>query len=185
MKEQIVESISNNCKEKINEMNKWLDRKLNQIMNKKVSDSGSNMMTKNSEEIINNKVSGNYSNESNIEVKSENNNDIIKNVVLESKVVNIESDNEDSVEVGFSNGLLASINEIERECDERLGGQRADFPQVYSEMEFSQVLYEDRVSSRGCVGDMVSQNGPLVFVVYLVKPGGVIRFLLCPLHVVK
>ena len=60
---------------------------------------------KNSEETINNKVGGNYSNESNIEVKSENNNDIIKNVVLESKTVNIESDNEDFVEVVFSNDV--------------------------------------------------------------------------------
>ena len=62
---------------------------------------------------------------------------------------------------------IASVNENERECDERLGGQRADFPQVYGETEFSQVLYEDRVSSRSCVEDEVSSNSPLIFVVFL------------------
>ena len=59
--------------------------------------------------------------------------------------------------------LLASADEVVRECEERLGGQRANFPRVYGETEVSQVFYENRVSSRGCVGDMVSQNGPLVF----------------------
>ena len=51
MKEQIIESISNNCK-KINEMNKRLDRKLNQIMNKKVSDSVRNMTNNNNDKIV-------------------------------------------------------------------------------------------------------------------------------------
>ena len=49
------------------------------------------------------------------------------------------------------------------ECDERLGGEKADFPQVYCEMEFSQVFYEGRVSSRSYVEDKVSSNSPLIF----------------------
>ena len=53
-------------------------------------------------QIINNKVSNidNYNNE-----LTSDTNEVIKNVVLESKVVSI-----------------ASVNENERECDERLGG---------------------------------------------------------------
>ena len=58
-------------------------------------------------------------------------------------MVNIESDNKDFFEVEFNNEVLASMDERER-----LGKQRADFPRVYCEMEFSQVLYEDKGSSR-------------------------------------
>ena len=48
--------------------------------------------------------------------------------------------------------------------DRRLGGQRADFSQVFSETGFSPWwCYEDKVSSGSCVGDMVSQNSPLIF----------------------
>ena len=55
----------------------------------------------------------------------------------------------------------------ERECEERLGGQRADFPQVVGETEFSQAVYEDRVSSRSYAEDKVSSSTPLNFC----KPG--------------
>ena len=48
-------------------------------------------------------------------------------------------------------------------CVESLEGQRADFPQVYCDMEGSQVFYEDRVSSGGDVEDEVSSDGPLIF----------------------
>ena len=81
-----------------------------------------------------------------------------KNVVLESKVI------KEDVEVEFSNEvLLASADESVRECNENLDGQRANFPQVYSETEVSQMFNEDRVSSSSYVGDMVSQNGPFIF----------------------
>ena len=58
---------------------------------------------------------------------------------------------------------IRDSNESERECAEILGVQRADFPQVYCEMEGSQVFYEDRVSSKSYVEDEVSSYGPLVF----------------------
>ena len=48
-------------------------------------------------------------------------------------------------------------------CVESLEGQRADFPQVYCEMECSQWFYEDGVSSCGGVEDEGSSYGPLVF----------------------
>ena len=101
-----------------------------------------------------------------------------------SKVVNIESDNEDFVEVEFSNEVLASAEKIERKCYERLDGQRADFPRVYGETDFSQTFYEDRVSSRSYAEDKVSSNSPLIFC----KPGKARKWyseLLCPLHGVK
>ena len=53
--------------------------------------------------------------------------------------------------------------ELEKEWKESLDGQRANFPQVYGETEVSQMSYEDRVSSGGCVEDEVSSYGPLVF----------------------
>ena len=74
------------------------------------------------------------------------NSGIIKNVVLESKVVSRES-----------------VEKMGSVCEERLGGQRENFPQVYSETGFSPWCYEDKVSSGSCVGDMVSQNSPLIF----------------------
>ena len=75
-----------------------------------------------------------------------NDSDKIKNMVLECKVLSRES-----VDEGMS------------VCVESLEGQRADFPQVYCEMECSQWFYEDRVSSGGGVEDKVSSYGPLVF----------------------
>ena len=50
--------------------------------------------------------------------RGEKNEDIIKNVVLESKVVNIESADEVFGEVEFNNEVLASVDEIVRECEE-------------------------------------------------------------------
>ena len=138
-KEQVIESVE----EQINEMNKNLESKLNQTVNKKVSDSVSEMTN-------NNKVSGNYSNESNIEVKSDSS-DIIKNVVLESKVNNGEEVLE---KVESSDG---------RVCEERLGGQRADFRRVYGETEFSQMFYEDIVSSRGYRDEVSLSRSPFVY----------------------
>ena len=70
----------------------------------------------------------------------------------------------------------------------RLGeneGQRANFPCVVSGVRTPHVVYEDKGSSRGYVGDMVSPNGPLIFVIYLVKPLGVLVILWCPLHGMK
>ena len=58
---------------------------------------------------------------------------------------------------------LASVDEIDRGCEERLGWQRANFPRVYCETEFSQMFYEDSVSSRGYVEDEVSSSSPLIF----------------------
>ena len=89
---------------------------------------------------------------------SENYNYMGKNEELESKMT------KEDVEAEFSNEvLLASADESERECNENVDGQRASFPQVYCEMECSQVFYEDGVSSGGGVEDEVSSDGPLVF----------------------
>ena len=52
MNEQIIESISNNFKEKVNEMNKKLKRKLNQIVNKNVSDSIRDMTNNDNDKIV-------------------------------------------------------------------------------------------------------------------------------------
>ena len=50
---------------------------------------------------------------------NENHNDMCKNVVVENKEINVESDEEDFVEVEFSNEvLLANANEDERECED-------------------------------------------------------------------
>ena len=76
------------------------------------------------DKVSNNDNSNNESTSSS-KIKSDNSG-IIKNVVLESKVVSIES-----------------VDEVVRECEERLGGQRADFPQVYNETGFSPWCYED------------------------------------------
>ena len=118
----------------------------------------SNDVSLNTKQVAVDKVSNN--DDSNNELTSDNN-DIIKNGVLESKVVNMESDDEDFVEVEFNNEVVASVDEMGRVCEERLGGQRADFPKVYCEMEGSHVFYEDEGSSRGYVGDMVSPKSPL------------------------
>ena len=59
------------------------------------------------------------------------------------------------VEVEFNNEVLASVDEIERECEERLGWQRANFPRGLSGVRAPHVVFEDKGSSRGCVGDMV------------------------------
>ena len=86
-KEQIIESISNNFKEKINEMNKNLERKLNQIVNKKVNDSVKDMINNNNDKIVEVVELGNkiLNSDDNYVSRGEKNEDIIKNVVLESK----------------------------------------------------------------------------------------------------
>ena len=49
-----------------------------------------------------------------------------------------------------------------RECDENSEGlQRAIFPCSISGVQTSHVFYEDKGSSNGYVGDMVSLKGPL------------------------
>ena len=133
MKEQIIKSINNNCEKMVNEVNKNLDRKLNQIMNKKLDDNVTN--------ISNDKI-------------------VEENKILNSDEIEIVSESE------RVRGVEISVDELEKEWQERLDeyvGQRANFPQVYGETEVSQVVDEDRVSSSSYVGDMVSQNGPLVF----------------------
>ena len=55
------------------------------------------------------------------------------------------------------------VNEIESVCEERLGeygGQRANFP-CSIRGQTPHVFYEDKGSSNGYVGDMVSPKGPL------------------------
>ena len=59
--------------------------------------------------------------------------------------------------------MVASVDEMRRVCEERLGGQRADFSQIYSETGFSPWWYEDKVSSGSCVEDKVSSISPLIF----------------------
>ena len=66
--------------------------------------------------------------------------------MLESKVVSRES-----------------VDEVVRGCVEKLDGQRASFPQVYSETEVSQVVYEDRASSCSCMEEEVSSDGPFIY----------------------
>ena len=88
--------------------------------------------------------------------------DVYKRQVLENKAINVESDKEDFVEIECSNEvLLANVDEVTSVCEEELEGQRASFPQDYGETGVSHVFYEDSVSSCSCIGDMVSQNGPL------------------------
>ena len=72
-----------------------------------------------------------------------------------------DSGDEVLVEIEIINEIV--VDEIERECDERLGWQRANFPCCLSGVKTPQVVYEDRVSSRGCVGDAVSPSSPLIF----------------------
>ena len=52
---------------------------------------------------------------------NENHNDMCKNMVVENKEINVESDEEDFVEVEFSNEvLLANVDENEREREDSL-----------------------------------------------------------------
>ena len=110
----------------------------------------SNGVSLNTKQVTIHKVSNNdnSNNEStsSSKIKSDSS-DVIKNVVLESGVE-------------FNNKVLVSVDEVVRECEERLGGQRADFSQIYSETRFSPWCYEDRVSSGSCVEDKVSSNSP-------------------------
>ena len=118
MTEQIIESISNHCEKKINEMNKNLDRKLDQIINKKLGNSVRDLRDNNNDKIVEvvaleNKI---LNNDDNCEIKvgvenvketdqlnenkddqvtynmvsrGEKNDDIIKNVVLELSLIHI------------------------------------------------------------------------------------------------
>ena len=101
-------------------------------------------------------ISDNYNND-----MMNNNGDIIKKVVLGSKILNNDTVDEVLMEVEISDEIV--VDEIERECDERLGWQRAYFPYCLSGVKTPQVVYEDRDSSRGYVGDEVSPSGPLIF----------------------
>ena len=76
-------------------------------------------------------------------------------------MVNNDSGDEVLVERESSNEIV--VDEIERECEERLGWQRANFPCCLNGVKTPLVVYEDRVSSRSCVVDTVSTNGPLIF----------------------
>ena len=104
------------------------------------------------------KVSDSYENE-----LTSSDDKIVENELFKSDIVKTKNDNEVCVEVELNNKVLASVDEIVRESEERLGGQRAEFPRVYGETEFSQMFYEDRVSTRGYVEDKVSSNSPLIF----------------------
>ena len=52
------------------------------------------------------------------------------------------------------------VDESERECDERLGWQRANFPRGLSGVRAPPVSYT-HLDVYKRQGDMVSQNGPL------------------------
>ena len=121
-------------------------------------------MTKISEGIIN-KVSNNdnYSNKVTSDNNDIKNGDVIENMVSESDTLNNDSGDESLVGVEISDEVVV-VNESEREREERLGeygGQRANFPCSISGVKTPHVFYEDKGSSRGYVGDMVSPKGPL------------------------
>ena len=71
--------------------------------------------------------------------------------------INVESDEEDFVEVEFSNELLlANANENERGCEDSLsveGEKRANFSGEMGEENASLVLFEDKGSSLVLVKD--------------------------------
>ena len=64
--------------------------------------------------------------------------------------------------VGVDQGLLVSVNDLEREYRDRLsveGEQRASFYGVKCETEFSQVVYRDKRSSLRHLGNNGRQMG--------------------------
>ena len=68
-------------------------------------------------------------------------------MVLEGKGVNIESTNEVIVGVEFENGMLESVDTLERECEESYFvdmGQKVNFPRVYCELRHSLLLLKGK-----------------------------------------
>ena len=100
----------------------------------------------------------------NVSYNNVNKSEILVNQNSVDILSNSGGDNESRKLVGVSNGVVISVDELEKEWEKRLGeyvGRRASFPQVYGETKVSQMFYEDRVSSSGCVEDEVSSYGPL------------------------
>ena len=73
---------------------------------------------------------------------------------------NSNSDNKSRKLVGVSNGVMISIDELEKEWRDNLKGEQgANVYGVKCETEFSQVVYGDKRSSLGHLGDNGSANG--------------------------
>ena len=97
---------------------------------------------------------------------NKNNKDVVENGVSKSDTVNNSSDEENIMGVEGSEGVIISVNELEREWKESLSGcwgQRANFPCVVCEEKASQVFLEDVSSSRVSMGDKWSANSPFMF----------------------
>ena len=74
------------------------------------------------------------------------------------------SSSNDEISVGVESSGEVAVDEFERECKVRLGEskmQTANFPCGLRGVRGQQVVIEDKGSSRGYVGDTVSQSGPI------------------------
>ena len=106
IKDQILESISSSCEKKIDEMNKNLERKFNQILNKKLDD----------------KV---------IVMTNIDDDKIVEEVVLDNKVLSSDDNDvncnfENIVEVVCDKKVVeTNVCQLVKECDESLDWQRA------------------------------------------------------------
>ena len=119
-------------------------------------------MTKINEGIVD-KVSGgvNISNYNGEIMLNKNNGYIVENGVSKNDTVSDSSDNESLKSVEVNDGVLVSIDELERGYEESLmgyGGQRVNFPCGICEVKASQVLYEDKGSLLVYLGDKRSAN---------------------------
>ena len=101
------------------------------------------------DQVVDTKVGG-VSESNNYHNMINNNDDIVEKVVLESKILNNGSD--DEIVVGVEVSGEVAVDDIERECEVRLGEhewQRANFPCGLSGVRTPHVVFEDKGSSRG------------------------------------
>ena len=130
VEEEILESISSSCEKKTDEMNKNLERKFNQILNKKLDDKIVEEVVLDSKVLNSDDNDVNYNSEVS---RSENYDNISEDMMLENNGVNIESPDE---VVECNNGMLMCVYESERKWKDSIeveGWQRVNFPQVYCE----------------------------------------------------
>ena len=93
--------------------------------------------------------------------RGEKNDGIIKKVVLENKVVNTENADKVLVEVECNNGMLMSVDELERKCRESLEVEGLNFPGIYCEPRCSLLLLKGK--SPLLLEDMRSSSCSLKF----------------------
>ena len=109
--------------------------------------------------------SDNCNNDSEIMLNNNNNKEIFENGVSKSDTISNSRNDESIKSVEVRNGVVMSIDELERGYEESLRGyegQRANFPCGICEGEASQML-EDKGSSRVFVGGKWSPKCPLIF----------------------